>query len=320
MSSVIQNIMQKTLGDGARATKFDVLFEFTNPKSALPPQDAMALVKATTFPGVTHTTMDFKYKGRSVPIRGQVKYTQTWDCTFYLTQDHSLKYAFDNWIVALDEVHGYAMRGQGGAFLNETRKQHAQRGYTTTIKLYQKDFEDTTETAEYTLFNVYPTEVTPIQYSYDSTGQIQEFTVTFAYSYFTMGIHKGGAGNFIDTLIGKFKDASKALVDGVIGGLSNSINSFVKDATGDTLNKLNDWAKGLSTDILPSMSDKSFGDMVEGGTGPTGMATGIYNEVVQQAGAVGNYLSSKLSAVQGQVSGAVNSGLSQATTKVKSLF
>lgn len=320
MSSAIQNIMQKTLGDGARATKFEVLFEFTNPRTALPPQDAMALVKTTSFPGVSHSTMDFKYKGRSVPLRGQVKYNQTWECTFYLTQDHALKHAFDNWIVALDEVHGYAMNGQGGAYLNDTRRLHAQRGYTTTIKLYQKDFEDTTSTAEYTLFNVYPTEVTPVQYSYDGTGQIQEFTVTFAYSYFTMGILKGGAGNFIDTLVGKFKDASKSLVDGVIGNLSNSINSFVKDAVGDTLNKLNDWASGLSTDIMSSFSDKAFGDLVEGGTGQTGMVNGIYNEVVLQAGAVSNYLSSKLSAVQGQVSGAVQGGLNQATSKVKSLF
>lgn len=320
MSSAIQNIMQKTLGDGARSSKFDVLFEFTNPKSALPPQDAMALVKSTSFPGVTHSTMDFKYKGRSVPLRGQVKYTQTWECTFYLQQDHSLKHAFDNWIVALDEMHGYAANGAGGAYLNETRRAHAQRGYTTTIKLYQRDFDDTTNTSEYTLFNVYPTEVTPIQYSYDSTGQIQEFTVTFAYSYFTMSILKGGAGNFVDTLIGKFKDAGRSLVDGAIGNLSNSINSFVKDAVGDTLNKLNDWASGLSTDILPAMSDKAFGDLVEGGTGQAGMVSGIYNEVVAQAGAVSNYLSSKLNAIQGQATGAAQSGLSQATSKLKSLF
>ncbi len=320
MSSAIQNIMQKTLGDGARASKFDVLFEFTNPKTALPPQDAMALVKTTSFPGVSHTTIDFKYKGRNVPIRGQSKYTQTWECTFYLTQDHALKHAFDNWIVALDEVHGYALQGQGGAYLNDTRKLHAQRGYTTTIKLYQRDFDDTSNTAEYTLYNVYPTEVTPIQYGYDSTGQVQEFTVTFAYSYFTTNILKGGAGNFIDTLVGKIKDASKSLVDGVVGGLSNSINSFVKDAVGDTLNKLNDWASGLSTDILPGMSDKAFGDLVEGGTGQVGMVSGIYNEVISQAGAISNYLSSKFSAAQSQVSNIANSGVSQATSKLKSLF
>jgi len=331
MSSAIQNIMQKTLGDGARATKFEVLFEFTNPKTALPPQEAVALVKTTSFPGVSHTTMDFKYKGRSVPLRGQVRYTQTWECTFYLTQDHALKHAFDNWIMALDEVHGYDLPSQAGAYLDETRIKHGQSGYTTTIKLYQRDFDDTTNTAEYTLYHVYPTEVSPIQYSYDSTGQIQEFTVTFAYSHFSMGILKGTAGNFVDTLIGKFKDASKAMVNGMIGGLSNSINSFVKDAVGDTMNKLNDWAKGLSTDILPQMKDKMFGDLVNGGEGKASMNGGIYKEVVSQASAVKGMLSNKLSALQGQVDGAlssargqlssaVDSGLSSASSKLKSLF
>lgn len=327
MSSAIQNIMQKTLGDGARATKFEVLFEFTNPKSALPPEEAVALVKTTSFPGVTHSTMDFKYKGRSIPLRGQVKYTQTWECTFYLTQDHALKHAFDNWIVALDEIHNYTAKGQGGAYLKDTQVRHAQAGYTTTIKLYQRDFDDTTDTAEYTLFHVFPTEVSPIQYSYDSTGQVQEFTVTFAYSHFTMGILKGQAGNFIDTLVGKLKDSAKSLVNDAISGLSNSINSFVKDAVGDTMNKLNDWAKGLSTDMLPEMGNKLFGDLVNGGTGPAGNTGSIYKEVVAQAGAVNSYLSSKLSSIQGQVNGAISgaqsaasSAMNSASSKIKSLF
>ena len=31
MSTKVQNLIQSALGDGARSSKFDVLFQFTNP-------------------------------------------------------------------------------------------------------------------------------------------------------------------------------------------------------------------------------------------------------------------------------------------------
>ena len=90
MSSVA-NLIQTAIGDGARTTKYDVAFQFTNPSMFPSAQNVAVMVKTTSFPAKQHQTIDFKYAGRSIPIRGQIKYSNTWECTFYLPQDHSIK-------------------------------------------------------------------------------------------------------------------------------------------------------------------------------------------------------------------------------------
>lgn len=248
MSSAIQNILARTLGDLARATKYEVFFAFTDPKSQLDKDTLIAMGKTASFPGKSHTTIDFKYKGRSVPIKGQTKYTQTWECTFYLTEDHKLKNAFENWIEALDQKHNYFDVTESDSIPGMQAK-HSTSGYTTELFIYQKNFYDDAETAEYILHNAFPVDVAPVQTNYESLGQTQEFTVTFAYSHFTSQVLKGTAGNFIDNLIGKLGDYSNSLVNGSLSAVGDKINSFVSDATGNALQELNSWSQGLSTDF-----------------------------------------------------------------------
>lgn len=307
MSSIVQNMLQKSIGDGARSTKFQILFEFTNPNSAPSANDMMTMAKTTSFPGKSHSIIDFKYKGRSIPLRGQTKYTQTWECTFYLTEDHKLKNAFENWMEALDEKHNY-MDVTTVAGVGEIQRIHSnKKNYTTTIVLYQRNFDDDQDTAVYHLHNVFPIEVSPIQYSYEQQGQIQEFTVTFAYSYFTMSVNKGRAGNFIDTLVDKFKSGITDFVQGTMNKVADGINGFIKDATGDTLNKLNDWASGLTKDVIPTGGNTSK-DLVSGGLPPQFMGPGVLDSIAANAG-------KSLDAITNTASSMLN----DATSKAKSL-
>lgn len=327
MSSIVQNMLQKSVGDGARATKFQILFEFTNQNSAPNANDMVALAKTTSFPGKSHSTIDFKYKGRSIPLRGQTKYTQTWECTFYLTEDHKLKNAFENWIEALDEKHNY-MDVSTIAGVSATQRIHNSGKYTTTIVLYQRNFDDDQDTAVYHLHNVFPIEVSPIQYSYEQQGQIQEFTVTFAYSYFTMNVMKGRAGNFIDSLVDKWKEGATGLIQDAMNKVADGINGFIKDAAGDALNKLNDWAGGLTKDIIPGNIGSLAKDLVSGGLPTQFMGAGVLDSIASSAG---KSISMITNAAQGAVddaigqakalaSNAINDATSAATSKVKSLI
>lgn len=322
MSSIVQNMLQRSVGDGARATKFQVLFQFTNPKSAPSAEDMMVLAKTTTFPGKSHATIDFKFKGRSIPLRGQTKYTQTWECTFYLTEDHTLKNAFENWIEALDEKHNYMQALP--ASVAETQRLHSvKKNYTTTIILYQRNFDDDQDTAVYHMHNVFPIEVSPIQYSYEQAGQIQEFTVTFAYSYFTMNTMKGRSGNFIDDLVDKWKSGAISMIQGYANQVADGINGFIKDAAGDTLNKLNDWAAGLTKDVFPQGGNTAK-DLVSGGLPPQFMGPGLLDSVAASAGktidSITNTASSMLNDATAQAKSMANNAYDQAASKVKSLF
>jgi hypothetical protein len=168
--------------------------------------------------------------------------------------------------------------------LSETQKAHMGGNYTTTINLFQKNFNDDAQTAKYTMFNVFPTEVSPIQFDYSSQGQVQEFTVNFSYSYFTLETLKGKEGNFIDTLVGKFTDAAQNVVNGALSSLAGGINSFISDSAGDSLNKLNDWAKGLTTDIIPQQTQNTSRDLVSGGLDTSNFGASLEDAVEEQSG------------------------------------
>ena len=225
MSTYVQNLLNGALGDGARATKFDINVVF--PKDLFTDDQGLSvLAKAASFPGKSYDTIDFKYKGRSIPIKGQVKYEQRWDCTFYLTEDHKLKNAFEVWLESLDQKHNYILDiGVVPGLAAQQKKNY--ENYTTSIFLYQKNFDGDQDTAVYELYNVFPVQINSLPLSADSVGSILEFTVTFAYSYYNSFVLKEEGGNFIDTLVDKFKESASGLVNTAKNAFGDYLNDSV---------------------------------------------------------------------------------------------
>ena len=60
MSST-SDLIHAAIGEGARSTKFDVAFQFTNPSMFPSAQNVAVMVKTTSFPSKYHQTIDFKY-------------------------------------------------------------------------------------------------------------------------------------------------------------------------------------------------------------------------------------------------------------------
>ena len=75
--SYVANLIKTEIGDGARTTKYDVAFQFTNPSMFPSAQNVAVMVKTTSFPAKQHQTIDFKSAWRSMPSREQVKYSKT---------------------------------------------------------------------------------------------------------------------------------------------------------------------------------------------------------------------------------------------------
>ena len=228
MSSHIQNLVQNVLGDGARSSKYDVMLQFTNPDLFPDQRNVAVLIKNSNFPSKSHQTIDLKYKGRSIPVRGQVKYTHTWECTFYLNENHSIKNAFEAWIEALDEKVNYPPADSN--LVASTKKKHSSlEDYTKDICIYQQNFEDTSQTARYILHNVFPIEVSAVQVSAEGPGQLLEFTVTFSFSYFDLDVVKGSAGNFIDGVFNRLQSAIQSGAGTILDALNSRLNAEINN-------------------------------------------------------------------------------------------
>lgn len=190
MSSIIQNKFHEILGDAARTTKFTfVLPPITGNPELM--NHLVYSVKSLTLPTIEHTPFEFKHKGQTIPIRGVTKFSQSFSVTFYLSETHILKRFFEEWIAMIEQRHYYYNPRK------EAQKQRQVAGigddlppyltwYNTTAYIEQWDFDGMKPTAVYEIHNVFPTRVEAPTYSYDSVGQIAEFTVTFACSHFKL--------------------------------------------------------------------------------------------------------------------------------------
>ena len=66
----------------------------------------------------------------------------------------------------------------------------AQNTEFQTIIVRQFDYGGN-EIYAYTLYNAWPSDISTIDLSYDSTDTVEEFTVTWSYDYFTLGAETG---------------------------------------------------------------------------------------------------------------------------------
>ena len=332
MSTTIQNLLQSALGDVARASKWDVAFSFTNPDIFPSAKNVALMCKTTQFPARGMTNIELRYKGRSIPVRGQVKYTQRWECTFYCDSANKLKKGFETWIEAMDETIHYS--DNLGQDVQNTISIHNNTGYVKDIAIYQESFDESQNSCKYILRNCFPLEVGPISLSAEGPGALEEFTVTFCYTHFDIEVLKGEAGNFVDAFMSKLKSASSEVVNSLVGSMYGQISNFL-NASG--INALADTISNAPSAMLDSFTSafakSKASSLALGGTTDlsgiggsltssitsftSGVSSAINNAVSSIGSIVGNiagtataYISNMLSGVSDAISGLLSGGAS----------
>lgn len=272
MADVIQGMLQSALGDAARSTKFEAYLNFNT--AALGPENTEVYlhVKTTQFPGKNYEPIDLRYKGRSIPIRGQVKYDNTWSCTFYLTEGHELKIAFEDWIESLDQTQNMSSNLSSAVRAGQAQSSN----FASEFMIAQMDFTGESQTTVYNLHNILPKSVSAVPVDYSSVGTILEFTVEFSYSHYTAvrvgGVKlpaKGGGGPTISgnsavssnsnmTLRGRgtnlLNDLENKLKDSANSALKNSIDSVLSGNFSNLGNIATNFAGGATAAITSTFN------------------------------------------------------------------
>lgn len=183
-----QNLMRKYLGDGARNTRFDIKLNIPSEISnSYNDSRALSIMcKSANLPNRTIQTQNIVFRGRSIPVPVSTKYSNTWTCTFYNDENHNMRKMFELWLDAVDSKSDYT------SFTDEMKGLIGDDYIKDEIKIEQysnisNDLETSTPTAVWTLYGVYPTDVSSIELSSESES-IQEFTVTFSYTYYEIDI------------------------------------------------------------------------------------------------------------------------------------
>lgn len=167
--------LKKFIGAGARVNKYRVYITFPPVLSisstvinSLP-----VLCKAAAFPSKSIGQIEVYNQGRKLVLPGDTQYQNSWNCTFYNTEEHNIRRAFFEWMKACDHFQANSHSGVPAELM-------------ITIRVAQLD-SDQHETAIYEFHNMFPSEVSEIQVQADTNDQIEEFDVTFAFTDFVVG-------------------------------------------------------------------------------------------------------------------------------------
>ena len=165
----ISDFKSKLTGGGARANLFEVVLTF--PDIVQPATDVLDksrfLVKGARLPASNIAQIEVPFRGRALQIAGDRTF-DSWTVTVINDTDFAIRSAFENWMNAINRL------SDNTGLVNPA-------DYQADCYVYQLD-RDGQALRSYRFFDTFPTQVGPIELSYDAQG-IQEFTVELQVQY-----------------------------------------------------------------------------------------------------------------------------------------
>ena len=165
----ISDFKSKLTGGGACANLFEVVLTF--PDIVQPATDVLDksrfLVKGARLPASNIAQIEVPFRGRALKIAGDRTF-DSWTVTVINDTDFAIRSAFENWMNAINRL------SDNTGLVNPA-------DYQADCYVYQLD-RDGQALRSYRFFDTFPTQVGPIELSYDAQG-IQEFTVELQVQY-----------------------------------------------------------------------------------------------------------------------------------------
>lgn len=160
----ISDFKAKMAGGGARPNLFEVVLQF--PLSAPTDTDTLDksrfLVKSAALPASNLTPIEVPFRGRVLKLAGDRTF-DTWTITVLNDTDFSIRSAFEKWMNTMNSME----TAQGTQDPAE---------YQSDAYVNQLDRDGST-LRTYRFHDVFPTNVSTIDLSYDTTDTVEEFTV-----------------------------------------------------------------------------------------------------------------------------------------------
>ena len=162
----ITGFKSKLAGGGTRPNLFEVEIAFPN-ETAIDKdtkEKSRFLIKAAALPASNITPIDVNFRGRILKIAGDRTF-DTWTVTVLNDVDFSIRSAFEKWMNLINKME------------DNTGEQDP-AVYQPDAYVHQLDRDGST-LRTYKFHDVFPTQVSQIDLSYETTDAIEEFTVEF---------------------------------------------------------------------------------------------------------------------------------------------
>ena len=185
----ISDFKSALLGGGARPNLFEV--ELTTLPNGVTGWDAETfrfMCKASSLPAQNIAAIDIPFRGRVFKVAGD-RTIDPWSVTVINDENFLLRNAFENWTQQIADLSTNI-----GATLPESYMTNAkvyQLGRGSKVSSENSSGDRNVVLKEYEFVDIFPTNVSTIDLSYDTGDTIEEFTVEFA----VQSLNLAGASN-----------------------------------------------------------------------------------------------------------------------------
>ena len=179
----ITDFKSKLTGGGARPNLFEVELAF--PESISVDNDvkdkSRFLVKSAALPASNITPIDINFRGRILKIAGDRTF-DTWTITVINDTDFAIRSAFEKWMNVINKL-------SDATGFNDPAE------YQEDAYVHQLDRDGST-LRTYKFFDIFPTNISQMDLSYETIDTVEEFTVELQVLYWEsikgVGANAGG--------------------------------------------------------------------------------------------------------------------------------
>ena len=163
-------------GGGARPNLFQVELTTLPAGISWDADTFKYLCKAAAIPASNIAEIGVPFRGRTFKVAGD-RTIDNWTVTIINDEDFKLRRAFESWTELVARLDNNLGATNPGAYMSNATVYQLGRG--SSVNSTTNAGEDSSILAAYQFIDIFPTNVSNIDLSYDSSDTIEEFTVEF---------------------------------------------------------------------------------------------------------------------------------------------
>ena len=180
----ISDFKSRLVGGGARPNLFEVrMTDLPDFVEDWPSETFQFMCKAAALPASNIAAIDVPFRGRIFKVAGD-RTIDTWTITVINDEDFRIRNAMEQWMDGIAKLSNNLGATNPSAYMRNATVFQLGRG--ATPRSVNSDGERNAVLAEYEFIDIFPTNISQIDLSYDSSDTIEEFTVEFQVQSFNL--------------------------------------------------------------------------------------------------------------------------------------
>ena len=175
-NKTISQFKSQLIGGGARPNLFEVELTTLPAGIAWPADNFRYMCKAAQLPASVIANIDIPFRGRIFKVAGD-RTIEPWSITIINDEDFRIRKAMEEWVDLIAKLENNLGATDPSAYMVNAKVFKLGRGSTPSSQTNAGDRNAVLR--EYEFIDIFPTNVSSIDLSYDSSDTIEEFVVDF---------------------------------------------------------------------------------------------------------------------------------------------